>query len=380
MDLTTITLGLFLALSAIGFDTIWHHDEVVVQSSAAGRLEKSTLDVGVMNLVLMDEVNRVSATPSVIARTRIRTSNTGGIGMAIATAANLQSVARALQSQVGFQPDEIRLALFSEDGIPKVLISGTGGLDRPTVTFEQVVVQHQNEPVVDLVRRATLLGLAHIDPYITALNLMRRHEFDKDFSDVQALVEFAKAQLPPKPLSPDRSLLENMQGIMALFGGDASVAHRWFQQAVDSSPDNVIASLNLAFADLQINHYQEASDRMRDLVTHDRPPDAIVLGTAYMTWAAAQVGLGDVNGADHLMTQAIEVNPHSAIAYNLWSDVKREKGNAEAAARLRRKALDASDSFENYAEVAALYFQLAWQDNQPVVLSQFRNPVVIKFH
>jgi predicted Zn-dependent protease len=149
---------------------------------------------------------------------------------------------------------------------------------------------------------------------------------------------------------------------------------------VTSSPDNVIALLNLSFTDLQLNHYQEASDRMRDLVTDHPPADIILLCTATMTWAAAQVGLGDINGADHLMARAIEANPRSAIAFNLWSDVKREKGDADAAARLRRKALDASDSFENYAEVAALYFQLAWRDNQPVLSSQFRNPVAIKFH
>jgi tetratricopeptide (TPR) repeat protein len=378
MDLTTLTFAVMLAISALGLDTIWHHGDVVVASSAAGKLDKSSLDVTVMNLILQDEVNRISATPSVVARPRIRT-NDGGIGMAIATAANMQSLVYALQGQVGFQPDKISLALFSENGAAKVLISGSGN-SRPSVTFEQVVTQQKDEAIEDLVHRAALVGLARIDPYITALNLMRRHEFDKDFADVLGLIEFTKGQLPPTQNNPDRSLLENLQGIVALFGGDPAIAHAWFQQAVDSSPDNVIALLNLAFADLQIDHYQPAVDRMRDLVTLHRPADPVVLCTAYATWAAARLGGHDINGADELMALATEADPGSAMAYNLWSDVKREKGDPEAAERLRAKALRASASFENYAEVAALYFQLAWRDHQAVITSQFRNPVVVGFH
>jgi tetratricopeptide (TPR) repeat protein len=378
MDLTTLTFAVMLAISALGLDTIWHHGDVMLASSAAGKLDKSSLDVTVMSLILQDEVNRISATPSVVARPRIRT-NDAGIGMAIATAANMQSLVYALQGQVGFQPDKISLALFSENGAAKVLISGSGN-SRPSVTFEQVVTQQKDEAIEDLVHRAALVGLARIDPYITALNLMRRHEFDKNFADVLGLIEFTKSLLPPTPNNTDRSLLENLQGIVALFGGDSAIAHAWFQQAIESSPDNVIGLLNLAFADLQIAHYQPATDRMRDLVTLHRPADPVVLCTAYATWAAARLGDHDINGADELMALAIEANPGSAMAYNLWSDVKREKGDPEAAERLRAKALRASASFENYAEVAALYFQLAWRDHQAVTTSQFRNPVVVGFH
>src|SRR6185312_16327273 len=211
MDLTSLTFAVMLAVAALGLDTIWHHRDVILESSAAGKLDKASLDVGTMNLVLKDEVNRVSATQSVMAKPRIRTSRQDGIGMAIATAANVQSVAYALQAQAGFEPDDIRLALFSEDGKAKVLVSGSG--KRPIVTFEQLLVQEKDEPVVDLLHRAALIGLARIDPYITALNLMQRHEHDRNFADVQALIEFARSQLPPTPTSLDRSLLENLDGI-----------------------------------------------------------------------------------------------------------------------------------------------------------------------
>jgi tetratricopeptide (TPR) repeat protein len=378
MDLTTLTLAVMLAVSALGIDTVWHHKDVLMETSAAGKLDKTTLDINTMNLILKHEVDRMSATQSVVTKPRIRTDKGDGIGMAIATAANMQSIAYALQSQFGYHSDQIKLALFGEDGTAKVLVTGSGST--PVATFEQLVVQEKDETVVELVRRAALVGLARIDPYIAALNLLQRHEIDRDFTHVQGLVEFAKSQLPPKPLSLDRSLLENLQGIMALFGNDPTIAHDWFKRAVTSAPDSTVALLNLSFADLQINRFQEVSDRLEGMVTRHPSQDPILLCTTYATWAASRLGLGDVNGADRLMAKAIEVYPHSAIAYNLWSDVKREKGDQEAADRMREKALEASDTFENYAEVAALYFQLAWRDRQPVLRSQFANPAVVRFH
>jgi hypothetical protein len=47
---------------------------------------------------------------------------------------------------------------------------------------------------------------------------------------------------------------------------------------------------------------------------------------------------------------------------------------------LNRKAREASATFENYAEIAALYFQLAWRDNRPVPRNKFSNPSIVTFH
>ena len=45
-----------------------------------------------------------------------------------------------------------------------------------------------------------------------------------------------------------------------------------------------------------------------------------------------------------------------------------------------RQAKEQTTSFENYAEVAALYFELSWGDNQPISRSEFANPGVVTFH
>jgi len=47
---------------------------------------------------------------------------------------------------------------------------------------------------------------------------------------------------------------------------------------------------------------------------------------------------------------------------------------------LHHAALEKSATFENYSEVASLYFHLSWRDNEPVVRSEFANPEVVRFH
>jgi tetratricopeptide (TPR) repeat protein len=377
MDLTTLTMLVMLAMAAVGLDTVWHPTEVILEASA-GKIDKATIDENMINGILKSEVDRISSTPTLMAKPRVKLASQGGIGMAIASAANMQSVAYALQSKVGIQPDQIRIALFSEDGAIKVLVTGSGG--QRVRSFEQQVEQQKGETVVALLHRAALVGMSRIDPYLTALDLMQRHAGDEDFSDAETLINFAKSQIPPTPLSVDRSLFENLQGILALFRGNQNDAHTWFGLATKSDPKNTAAVLNLAFAHLQIGEFREAAEGM-DQLLHETPTfDRILIGTAYVTWGAALLGLHDVNGADHVLAKAVDANPTSAIAWDMWSAVKREKGDAAQSDQLHQQALGVSGNFDNYAEVAALYFQLAWQNNQPIVRSRFANPAVVSVH
>jgi tetratricopeptide (TPR) repeat protein len=378
VDLTTMTLIVLLTISGLGVDAVWHPSDVILEGTTVGKIDKVSIDENMVNTILKDEAERISETPSMMAKPAVQLGSQGGIGMAIATAANMQAVAYALQKQVGTQPDRIKIALFDEGDTAKVLVTGTG---RHWVgAFEQEVEQQKGETVIALLHRAALVGMARIDPYLTALNLMQRHASDKDFSDVESLIIFAKSQLPPTPRNTERSQFENLQGILALFRGNQNDAHSWFQLAAQSDPDSTVAMLNLAFADLQLGHFHESAESMEHLLRRMPPPDNLLVSTAYVTWAAAQLGLHDVAGADRLLAKATEINPGSATAWALWSDVKLAKDDSEAAARLHQKALEASASFENYAEIATLYFQLAWRNNQPVSRSMFANPATVSFH
>ena len=376
-DLTTVMMTILLALGAFGADAVWHPQDVILEASASGKLDKVSVDVNMINTILENEVDRISQTPSIAAKPDVHLARQGGVAVAIASAVNMQSLIYAVQTKFGHQPDEIKIALFAEDGGAKVLVTGSGR--EQVATFEQEVVQQKGETIVALLHRAALTGMARIDPYLTALNLMERHAVDKDFTDVETLVNFAKSQLSPMPHSPTRSLFENLQGVLALFRENRQDARSWFDIAVRSDPDNAIPMLNLAFAELQIGNFGGAGARMERLVAK-LPSDPTLAATAYMTLGAARAGLHDLNGADQMLAKATRIDPLSATAWDLWADIKRARGDTAAADALHRTALERSGNFENYAEVAALYFQLAWRDNQPVTRNTFINPTPMGSH
>ena len=304
-----------------------------------------------------------------------------GLGMAIAQAVNLQAVTLALQTRLGYQPERIKLTLLSEDGTVRMVIDGSGlGGRISTPPFQKSIVLRPGETLASLVHRAALAGVAEIDPYFTALYLVRSHAADKDFTAAETQINKAKAGLPPTPVSYDRSLLENLQGIIALFQAKPDEADEWFHRSISSDPNNAVAVLNAAFADLQLNDYHRAIEHVQDLVASGPPSDKILLATAYMTWGAALLGLQDVTGADQNLAKAIEINPDSSTAYDLWAEAKHKSGDEAAAARLHQAALEASGTFENYAEVAALYFELAWEHDQPITRNKFTNPPMTRFN
>ena len=70
---------------------------------------------------------------------------------------------------------------------------------------------------MSFVRRCALWGGSQPAPHSTALYLPQKHAADKDFTNLLALVNHAKALLPATPTSFDRALLDNMLGLASLF-------------------------------------------------------------------------------------------------------------------------------------------------------------------
>jgi Tfp pilus assembly protein PilF len=381
MDLSSLVLVLALAATFIGVDTAWHPVSVVLDSAIPNKLDKLTADPAAIDEMLTYEVSAISSTPSVLAVPEIHVGANKGLGMAIAQAVSLQGVTLALQSRLGYQPEHIKLTLLSENGNILMMVNGSGlGGRISTPPFQKSVIMRPGETLASLVHRAALAGVAEIDPYFTSLYLVQSHAADQDFSEAEAMIHTAKAQLPPTPVSYDRSLLENLQGIISLFRTQPDAAKKWFHRAASSDPSNAVAVLNAGFADLQLGNYQSAIDHVQDLLANRPPTDRILLSTAYMTWGAALLGLADVDGADQKLAKAVEINPGSSTAYDLWSEAKHKKSDEAAAAQLHQSALASSGTFENYAEVAALYFELAWEQNQPITRNKFNNPPMERFN
>jgi tetratricopeptide (TPR) repeat protein len=381
MDLTTLGLFVMLLASAIGVDTVMHPDSILLDAAVTGKFDSVVVDAPTLSGMLVYEVTQICSTPSVLAVPEVRANDNQGVGMAIAKAANMQTVAIALQTQLGYQPERIRITLMSENGAIKMMVSGAGPGGRiETPPFQEQLLLRKGETIEALVHRAALRGMALLDPYVTSLYLLQTHETDHDFSEAEALIKQTIAALPPAKTSFDRSLFENLQGIIELLRGDIETADAYFHRASVSNPANAAALLNAGFVDIQQGRYRSAIDHVEPLLTERHPADMVLLSTAYMIHGTAMLALGDAKGADRDLAQAVHANPRSAPAYTLWSQVKRIDGDAAAADDLHAKALGAAGNVANYAEVAALYFELAWQPGKPLVRNQFAIPGMIRFN
>ena len=135
------------------------------------------------------------------------------------------------------------------------------------------------------------------------------------------------------------------------------------------------ATLNLGFLECQRDHYadgERAIHRVIEPAPLTRQP--VLIAAAYMTLACNLMGQQDFKRADLALAQAISEYPQTSSGYELWADLKEHSGDHGEAQRLHQKARQNSIYFENYAEVAMLYFELSWRNGAELVRSRYSNP------
>ncbi|MGE4046150.1 MAG: tetratricopeptide repeat protein [Acetobacteraceae bacterium] len=375
MDLTTLAMALALLLASLGLDTVMHPRDVLLDGQVTARLQDTSFNEEMLTDILREEVERISSTPSVSSRPVIQVGRPEGFGVSIAEAMHVPGIAYALQSQFGTRPDQIRLGLYVEGGVNKILVRGFG--QRHFASFRQEVTQEPDESIVALAHRASIIAMAQVDPYSTALNLMQRHIVDLQFHDAEAIIAFGVARSPQTPVNAERALFENLEGIIALFRKNLPQAQERFQRAMRSNPANPVAAMNAAFVLMAMDRDADAVTLMQALLRNHPPADPDLLGTAYMTLGAALLGVGKVQEAEAMTMRAVGLHPTCSTARELWSEVKRVQGDAAAAERMHQEALSLNAAFENYAEVAVLYFRMGWRDGEPVMRSPFSNPTIV---
>jgi tetratricopeptide (TPR) repeat protein len=376
MDLTTLGAVLLFALGLLGADTVMHSGSINMEI-VPGVVDGVSLDKTTVEHVIVDEIARVGRIGSIMQAPQVRMGNDKGVGMALAEAANVKAVAFALQRQFGYDPDRLRFALYSEGGVRKALITGTS--NRMSLAFEDIVIQKQGESYLDMLKRSALVGISRMDPYFATLFLITTHQESGTFNEAIELARHSIADLPATTVNPGRSAFQNLLGIVNLFEQKPAEAKRDFEAAIASNPANAVAQINGAFADLILNEYSRAAARMNALLTRNPPSNNVLRSTAYATWGAALLGMRRADEADRMMERAVDANPTAAAVLTVWADVKEQLGYPDDAVDLRRRAFDSSAVFENYAEVAALYFKLPWREDEPVTRSRFGNPNVVSF-
>lgn len=375
MDLTTLFAAIIIAFGLLTFETVRTADRAIVEVADLPRMERTSIDQITVEQEFASGLNSVARVTSVMVPPEIRTNRDVGIGKAIASALKINDLSTALEADLGYSPDRLRLALVNDNGVLHAVISGRG---RRVGTFRETLTPREGEKLLEFVRRCSLVGASKLAPYGTGVFLVQEGARTRNLQPARTLLMYAKAALPNTPINPERSLYENLDGIVALLDNDVPLAQAHFYKAIDSDPNNVVALLNAAFTEIQLGNYAKAEEQMNHLLTASPPDNKLLLSTAFMTEGAALLGMKRPQDADLALARAAQVNPDNSGAYFLWGDVKEALGDHPEAERLRREAFQTNDSLENYAEVATLYFHLARRDNAPLSASPFSNPTVAK--
>jgi tetratricopeptide (TPR) repeat protein len=374
VDLTTLIYGALIGLGLIATDVAIYAGSVVVEVTTAQNTETIGVDRAAVDSELDGVLAHISATQSLVHPPELVWSGEPGVGQALAEYLGMGKVADALKSELGVTPNRLSLSFYLEDGTLHALVRGKNRVTG--VELEKVLIRNNGETLIAFVRRCALSAAALIAPYTTAIHLLGAHAVDKDFTDVIALAERVKALLPSTPPSVERSVFDNLLGLVALFKNDPDSAETAFATAMAEDPTNPVPFINAAFVDLQLNQHLQAANRMEQLLRLAPPKNAVLLASAYTTWAAALMGLHQLDGASRLLAAATEADPSCRTAFGLWAEERRLEGDPEAADLLERTASKESWSFQNYAELAVLYFHLAWQDSRSVEFSKFFNPAL----
>jgi len=162
MDLTTLTYVFLLAIGFLSFDAALHPPDAILESEAIGTFDKTTITAALVDDVMKQTVQRIEATPTVMTRAAIRVGRLQGLAMSVAEAVKMQSLAYALQAQLGYRTDQIKITVYGEGGTAKVLVTGTG--QQRMTSFQQQLTLEPGETIVELLQRASVVGIAHIDP------------------------------------------------------------------------------------------------------------------------------------------------------------------------------------------------------------------------
>src|SRR5579864_4114932 len=126
MDLTTIAGALLVALGILGADAVMNSNSVLVEVATPPKMDQITIDRDTIEEEFDNELFAIASVASIIEPPEIHASRDEGLGVAIARELKLQDVAYALQSEIGYKKDRLRLALYVENGQVRALVSGRG--------------------------------------------------------------------------------------------------------------------------------------------------------------------------------------------------------------------------------------------------------------
>lgn len=370
MDLTTLIVAVMMLFGTITVDTILHPRDIVIEAHTSSNIGTIYVTDQMLTDVMQREISNIALTPSVVAKPTVRLSTAKGIGVAMADSFGLSGVANAIQEQAGYRTDRIVVYVYSEGGKIKAAVTGVEIHAQGRFLIETDL--RKDEAITDLVQRATEIGMEQVEPYLTALYLMRKGVPKLDFAPSLRVIADARGRMPRGGNGTTfQSMLLNLEGMIALLQDNRDLAVAKFRAAMATDPKNQVAVLNLAITQVVSGATHAALSMLDNMLATNEPKDKVVLSLTHTAIGAARLKDSNWKGAEASFQQAVNANAANPVTYALWAEARRQQGDLAGAKAMIEKAQAASGDFEDYAEVAGLYFAVRWQGGAPYLFDPF---------
>lgn len=374
MDPISIVSAIAMIFGLLTADAVVNAETVAVQIDVPAAVARTGYTEDVVERIFVHEIETITQTRSLLQSPSMRSSRKPTIVGVIANSLRIDNFTAALQDLLGLDRTRIAGAIVtSAPGDRERLLINSSSAYSGAFSLE---ISEKGD-TEQLLRHAAHDTMQRVHPYRSALFHFEQISASggKDYSIVVQIAERELSRPLRAEMLEERSFLQNLLGIVALLNNDLNEAERRFRLSFDRSPGFNVGRINLAFVHVERDSYQEAIDLLTPLIAGGlgqrlsipSKRSALLQEAILNTLGTALWAQGDLDGAEAAYKRATREHPSSAGAYSYWARLLRERGDEQAAAEKEKIARVNALTFENYPEIANLYFWMSPRDNQPLV-------------
>ena len=371
MDPASLALAAAMVFGLLTADAAVSANSVAVSVSVPPAIVQTGFTAEVAERVFTSEFERMSRARSLLRAPSVRSAREPTIVGVIANALKLDNFTGALQDLLGLDHPRVNVAIVVPAPNRTRLLVNSVSARSGAFTVQ---VESDAGPEA-LLRIGAMQTMDQFEPYRSALFHFEQALLSSthDFTRVKAVAQRELARPSTTATLQENSYLQNLLGIVALMEDDRATAERFFRETFRLNTGFNVGRLNLGFALIELDRYREALDLLTPLVSVSLIPEIALPGRTaplqealHSTIGVARWGLGDLDGAEASFRTAVRAFPESEAAHVYWARLMRERGRVAEAVALEEIARTNALTFDNYPEVANLFFWMNPKDRQPM--------------
>jgi tetratricopeptide (TPR) repeat protein len=371
VDPASLALAAAMVFGLLTADAAVSANSVAVSVSVPPAIVQTGFTAEVAERVFTSEFERMSRARSLLRAPSVRSAREPTIVGVIANALKLDNFTGALQDLLGLDHPRVNVAIVVPAPNRTRLLVNSVSARSGAFTVQ---VESDAGPEA-LLRVGAMQTMDQFEPYRSALFHFEQALLSSahDFTRVKAVAQRELARPVNAGTLQENSYLQNLLGIVALMEDDRATAERFFRETFRLNTGFNVGRLNLGFALIELDRYREALDLLTPLVSVSLIPEIALPGRTaplqealHSTIGVARWGLGDLDGAEASFRTAVRAFPESEAAHVYWARLMRERGRVAEAVALEEIARTNALTFDNYPEVANLFFWMNPKDRQPM--------------